>query len=139
MSFPRLSNSGQIPVKLAQEWVDVDDWQLSVLVSELTAGELDEYRQPMYQMDENNKFKINLAGQALRMCVYAMRDENGNRIYPDVAAGMDELGLKGAAGVEQVSKVANRLNRQTDEKAVEGNSEGATTAASPSASLVTLA
>lgn len=132
VSLPVLSNAGQIPVKLAKELVEVEDFGFAVWVHELTAGELDEYRQPMYEVDENNKFKINIKGQALRMCVYAMRDADGNRLYPNVNQGIEDLGERGSAGVEQIAKVANRLSKQSgdDDKTLAKNSVGGQTAVS---------
>lgn len=135
-SLPVLSTAGQIQTTLKRELVPVEEWGYQVWVSELTAAEVDAYRLPMYQFDPvTSTMKLNMAEQSIRICVYAMEDENGNKIYPDVEAGIEDLGAKGAAGVAVVAKVAQRLSNVTDDsaKTIEGNSEAGTTGASPSA------
>lgn len=134
-TLPTLSSRQQIKSTLKRELVPVEEWGYQVWVSELSAAELDEFRLPMYQMTEDGKLKINMAGQSIRMAVLSMQDEHGNRIYPDTEEGIELLGAEGAAGVEVVAKVARRLSRQTDEAqaALEGNSDAGTTGDSPSA------
>lgn len=134
-SLPVLSSAGQIPVKLNKELVPVEEWGYQVWVWELTAGQQDAYRAPMFQWDEaSGKMKPNLDGQNTRLVVHAVHDENGHLLYPDVEAGIQAVGELGAAGVAVVAKVAQRLSRMNDDasKKSEGNSEAGLTGASPS-------
>lgn len=133
VSLPVLSSAQQIQTTLARELVPVEEWGYSVWVSELTAGGLDEYRAPMYKFDvETSTMRLDMSGQTIRLCVLAMQDEGGNRIYPDTEAGIEDLATKGSAGVEVVAKVARRLSRLDDAKKIEGNSEAGPTGDSSS-------
>jgi len=62
-------------------------WRRKVWVQELTGEELDEYREPMSVIDSKNNIKLNLKESSLRLLAMAIRDANGNRIYPNTEAG----------------------------------------------------
>lgn len=132
-TLPVLSAASQIKVDLKKELVPVEEWGYAVWVHEMTAGDVDAYRQPMYQFDAaTSTMKLNMAEQSIRICVYAMHDEAGSRIYTDVAEGIADLSTKGAGGVAVVAKVAQRLSGITDDKSAEGNSDSGPTDSSSS-------
>ena len=134
-TLPVLSSAGQIKVEIKKELVPVEEWGYAVWVHELTAGDVDAYRQPMFSFDtDSNSMKINMAEQSIRICANAMHDETGNRIYSDIETGIEDLGSKGSAGVAVVAAVAQRLSGlNTSDKVNEGNTEGGRTAHSSSA------
>lgn len=136
-SLPTLGSAAQLqPKPLNRELTPVEDWGFEIWISALTAGELDEYRAPMYEFDpDKGKMKLNMRGQNARLAALAIQDEHRNRIFPDVEEGIERINDLGAAGAEVVAKVARRLSGLDDDsaKAMEGNSEAGQTGDSPSA------
>jgi hypothetical protein len=135
--FPVLTAATQLLPNVASELVVVRPWKMKVWVSELTGAELNEYKQPMFERDGDKAgVRLSLDEQNLRLCAHAMRDPNGNRLYPDIKKGIAHLGTLGAAGSEIIAEVASRLNKQTDEdaKELEGKSGPEETSSSKDAS-----
>jgi len=65
--------------------VFVPQWKCHVWVHELTGEELDLYRQPMYQVKET-KLTLSLTENTLRLLAYALRTEQGDRLWPNTNA-----------------------------------------------------
>lgn len=107
--LPALTSRAQLQaVQLATKWVNVPEWGVRVLVSELTGEEVERWRQSLMR-----KGKVDLDPRAQRMrtarflCM-AIRDENGERIYSDHDAAL--ILRLGSGGMERVAKVALRLS-----------------------------
>ncbi len=103
------------------------------MVHELTMPEHDEY------LESNRDAKDGSAivkGQNRRFLWYVMRDPNANHLWPSPEDAVRALAPLGFRALDNVFKVANRLNYGTGQDDTEGNSGGALTGSSdgPSAS-----
>jgi len=65
--------------------------------------ELDLYRQPMYQVKET-KLTLSLTENTLRLLAYALRTEQGDRLWPNTKRGVAELGKLPSGGSELLAK-----------------------------------
>lgn len=109
--FPVLTSAYQLQdVTVQAELVTVKPWRCKVWVQELTGEELDEYREPMSVIDKNNKITLSLKNSSLRLLAMAIRDANGNRMYPNTKDGIKILGMMPSSGLEIVATVARRLS-----------------------------
>jgi hypothetical protein len=109
--FPVLNSGAQLDgVQVQAELVIVRPWRKKVWVQELTGSELDEYREPMSVIDSKNNIKLSLKDSGLRLLAMAIRDANGNRLYPNTDAGIKILGTMPSSGLEIIAKVARRLS-----------------------------
>lgn len=109
--FPVLTSGAQLSdIEVGSELVVVRPWKRKVWVQELTGEELDEYREPMSVIDKKNNITLNLKESSLRLLAMAIRDANGNRIYPNTEAGIKILGKMPSGGLEIIAKVARRLS-----------------------------
>lgn len=107
--YPILSSASQIKATVGRQLVAEPSWQARVWVYELTGRELDEYRQPMYK-SKAGSVELSLKESNLRLLVLALRDENGNRLYPNTARGILELGDLPSAGTERLGTIARELS-----------------------------
>lgn len=111
--YPILAAASQIRAQLGSELVNVPEWRSRVWVYELTGRELDEYRQGMFK-SKSGGVEVSLKNATLRLLVLALRDGNGNRLYPNTERGILELGDLPAGGSERLAKVARLLSGLTD-------------------------
>jgi len=115
--FPVLTTGAQLEkIEVRAELVRVVPWRRKVWVQELTGEELDEYREPMSVIDSKNNIKLNLKESSLRLLAMAIRDANGNRIYPNTEAGIKILGKMPSSGLEIIAKVARQLSGMGEEE-----------------------
>lgn len=123
--FPEVSDGHQLAANstLQLEKLQLPEWQQSVYVTELTAGEVDEWRSEMFEVDGSD-YTYNFAKQNLRLAALASRRRDGSRLYPDTAQGVEYLRGKGSAGVERIAAVAKRLSKLNNfsKKELEGKS-----------------
>lgn len=112
--YPTLSNPNQIRAVVERVKVFVPQWKCHVWVHELTGEELDLYRQPMYQVKET-KLTLSLTENTLRLLAYALRTEQGDRLWPNTKRGVAELGKLPSGGSELLAKTARRLSGLSDD------------------------
>lgn len=131
--FPVLTSGSQLEkIEVQAELVRVVPWRRMVWVQELTGEELDEYREPMSVIDAKNNIKLNLKESSLRLLAMAIRDANGNRIYPNTEAGIRILGKLPSSGLEIIAKVARRLSGMGEDEVEETAGKSEPTPSSPS-------
>lgn len=101
---------------LKREEVKVPQWGGSVLVSTMNGKARDAWEQSLV-----NGKGVNMENIRARLVAYTVVDENGNRIFSD--ADIEALGRKSGAALERVVKVAQRLNKLSDQdlEDVKGN------------------
>lgn len=106
------------------------------MVHELTMPEHDEYLES--NRDEKDG-SPRIKGQNRRFLWWVMRDANTNHLWPSPEDAVRALAPLGFRALDNVFKVANRLNYGTGQDDTEGNSGGALTGSSdgPSASAQT--
>lgn len=129
--LPVLSSSRQIRWEVARELVPVPEWKCQVWTHELTGEEKDEYQSGMFDVDGSD-YTLNFQNNTVRLVVYAARDDNGNRLWPNTERGIAEVKKLGSAGAERIAEAARRLSKMTKEsrKTVAKNSEAGPTGSS---------
>lgn len=129
--LPVISSARQIRWEVARELVPVPEWNCQVWAQELTGEEKDEYQAGMFDVDGND-YTLNFRNNTNRLVVFAARDENGNRLWPNTKRGVEEVAKLGSAGAERIADVARRLSKMTKEsrKVVAGNSAAGQTGSS---------
>ncbi|MCW2902598.1 MAG: hypothetical protein JWO67_4863 [Streptosporangiaceae bacterium] len=131
--FPVLTSGAQLQdVQVRAELVVVKPWRRKVWCQELTGEELDEFREPMSVIGKDNSITLNLKNNTLRLLAMAIRDANGNRLYPNTDAGIKILGKMPSSGLEILAAVARRLSGmgEDDVEEMAGKSEAEQTSAS---------
>ena len=110
------------------EAVAVPEWGGSVNVQSMTGAQRDAWERSLIERDADGKMVNTRAKLAAAVIV----DDAGNALFaPDDVA---RLTLKSAAALDRICRVAQRLNRLTDEELEDarGNSSGAQSADSTS-------
>ena len=99
------------------EEVDVPEWGGTVLIAAMSGKARDAWEQSLI----GEKGKVNIENVRARLVVYTAVDEQGDRIFTD--QDIELLGRKSAAALERCSRVAQRLNRlsQQDLEEAKGN------------------
>lgn len=95
---------------LQREQVDVPEWGGAVLVSAMTGAQRDAWEQAIAGGPGG---KVDLANVRARLVAACLVDEGGTPLFS--AADLAALGAKSAAALERCVKVAQRLNRLTDD------------------------
>lgn len=100
-----------------REEVEVPEWGGTVLISSMNGRARDAWEQSLI----GDKGKVNTENVRARLVAYTAVDEGGNRLFTE--ADVDRLGQKSAAALERLCKVAQRLNRLTEQdmEEVKGN------------------
>jgi len=93
---------------LAREKVEVPEWGGTVLVWEIPAGELDKFEESRL-LQKRGKVKLSLADTRARLCVLAIRDPEGIRLFTDADVSWMSRDAGGRA-LDRVYEVAERLN-----------------------------
>jgi len=101
------------PANLAREQVDVPEWGGTVLVWEIPARELDKFEESRL-LQKRGKVKLNLTDTRARLCVLAIRDREGHRLFTDADISWLSRDAGGRA-LDRVYEVAQRLNGSKDE------------------------
>ncbi len=91
---------------LKKEVVSVPEWGGEVIISAMTGAARDEWEQAL--MDAKGS---NLANLRARLVAATALDEAGNRLF--AAVDVEALGKKSGAALERCVRVAQRLNRLT--------------------------
>lgn len=130
MNQRRVMNSvSMLPMaRLAKELVSVEEWDCDVWVWELTVKDLDAYRGRMLETRGAKVIGLNMAGNTARLLSYAIRDEQGTRVFAD--HDVERLMEQGSGPIEKLAAVARRLSHldeDDDESDLVGNSEPART------------
>jgi hypothetical protein len=117
--------------RLKAEFVEIPDWQGSVIVVELTGRDRDAFEAEMIQLGGNGKQQMNLRNIRAKLCARAIADpddyevayksdEHGtaypklkvnhdhHRLFSDLEA--NDLGDLSAEGLEKIFTVAQRLS-----------------------------
>lgn len=122
---------------LPRETVPVDEWEAdaSVLVRGLMGDERDSYEQSLAKVrrvGKKTEITPTLDNIKARLCVIAIIDEEGNRVFTDVDA--KALGQKSALVLNRIVDVIERLSGMTKEDLEEltGNLEDAQSDSLPS-------
>ena len=102
---------------LAKETVSVPEWGGEIIIGTMTGAARDAWEQSI----AGQGGKVNIANIRARMLAYCALDENGNRLFSDADA--EALGQKSGAALDRCVRVAQKLNKLTDEdlKEVKGN------------------
>lgn len=113
-----------------RERVWVEAWGGAVWVHELSGTERDAYEDSIRIQEDGTR---NMANIRARLCVLALRDEHGARLFTD--ADVAELGEHGSSILDHLFTVAQRLNALSDADitALAKNSEPGLIGASSSA------
>lgn len=129
--YPVVGSASELGGGVVSELVTVHSWKQRVNVQELTGEELDAYREGMYVIDKTD-LTLSMKNNTLRLLTFALRDANGNRLYPNLERGVAELGKKPSGGLEVLAKVARRLSKLSDDDAkdLEGKSGAGPTSSS---------
>lgn len=93
---------------LVLESVDVPEWGGSVVVRAMTGADRDAFENSLYTFDAAGKAKQELSNMRMKLLAMTIVDDNGNRLFS--ADDIGALGRKGAAPIERVYAVAQRLN-----------------------------
>lgn len=89
------------------ETVEVPEWGGSLIVRSLNGKERDAFE--LQSIVQKGKVtEVNLANMRARLVAYSVVDENNRRIFEE--SDVSRLGLKNAAALERVYKVAQRLS-----------------------------
>lgn len=96
---------------LPMERVDVPEWGGFVYVRTLTGEERDRYEDGCF-VGIGRKRAYTLRNVRARLAVLAVCDETGGRLFTDIDVG--SLGAKGAAALDRVFEVAQRLSGVSD-------------------------
>jgi hypothetical protein len=111
--------------------VDCPEWGGSVLVKALSGRERDAWEASLVQMRGKQQVPQlgNIRAKLVARCVV---DENGERLFTD--ADIKALGEKSAAALDRIFDVASEMSgiSEKDIEEIEGNSDGALSAASTS-------
>lgn len=91
----------------AMELVQVPEWGGEVWVRGLNGAERDKFEASMVQTRGKSQ-TVNMANVRARLAAASMCDEGGVRLFAD--ADVDALGQKGAAALQRVFLVAQRLS-----------------------------
>lgn len=91
----------------AMELVQVPEWGGEVWVRGLNGAERDKFEASMVQTRGKSQ-TVNMANVRARLAAASMCDEGGVRLFTD--ADVDALGQKGAAALQRVFLVAQRLS-----------------------------
>jgi hypothetical protein len=97
---------------LATEPVRVPEWHGQVTVRAMTGSERDAYESEMFS-SKGGTVEYNLQNVRAKLCARTIVDAKGSRMFSD--SDIVLLGLKSAAALERVFKVAQRLSRLTQE------------------------
>ena len=90
------------------EQVKVPEWNATVNVRGLTAGERDDFEASWFVMDASGEMVRSIANLRARLCVRSVVDENGNRLFTD--ADTEALGQKSGRAMDRIYEVASRLS-----------------------------
>jgi hypothetical protein len=96
-------------------------------VAELMGDDYDEYQAGMFEV-EGNDYTLNMRSNNIRLLAKCLVNlKTRQKLYPDYAHGIEEIGKKGQGGIARLSAVARRLNGldSASKKVAEGKS-GAT-------------
>lgn len=93
---------------LKTEIVDVPEWGGSVIVRTMTGTDRDAFEGTLVTAAEDGKRSADLSNMRAKLVAMTVVDDNGDRVFSaeDVAA----IGQKSASAIDQVFKVAQRLN-----------------------------
>ena len=94
---------------LAKETVAVPEWGGEVIISTMTGTARDAWEQSISSGDG----KPNIANIRARLLSYCAVDEDGKRLFSE--ADVDALGTKSGAALDRCVRVAQRLNKITEE------------------------
>lgn len=113
---------------LRHEDVEVPEWGGVVRVREMTGAERDAWEQSLV----GARGRVNIENVRARLVARTVVNDAGGRLFSDADA--DALGALSAVALERVAKVAQRLNRLTEEdlEDAKGNSVAAQSGASTS-------
>lgn len=94
---------------LRREEVEVPEWGGTVLIAAMSGKARDAWEQSLI----GEKGKVNTENVRARLVAYTAVDEQGNRLFTN--EDIERLGSKSAAPLERLCKVAQRLNRLSEE------------------------
>jgi hypothetical protein len=116
---------------LKTEIVEVPEWGGSVTVRTMTAAERDTFEAGLVKGDGKAR-KTDFTNFRAKLVALTAVDPSGTRLFTDAEA--DQLGQKGAAPMQRLFEVAQRLNglSQADVDDLTKNSSAAPSGASPS-------
>ena len=89
---------------IVTETVNVPEWDGDVLVTTLSSKMRDLWEQNLLDSDRN----INLSNAKAKLCVLAIVNEKGERLFCD--NDIESLGKKSASAISRIYSVASRLN-----------------------------
>jgi len=92
-----------------REEVKVPEWGGSVFIASMSGKARDAWEQSLI----GDKGKVNTENVRARLVAYTAVDEQGNRLFTD--QDIERLGSKSSAALERLCKVAQRLNRITEQ------------------------
>lgn len=93
---------------LAKETVSVPEWGGEVIISTMTGTARDAWEQSIA-----GDGKPNIANIRARLLSFCAVDESGKRLFSE--ADVDALGAKSGAALDRCVRVAQRLNKITEE------------------------
>lgn len=95
------------------EPVDVPAWGVTVYVKELTLAERDKFEAGQVRRNADGTAFLDTVGLKARLVALTACDENGDLIFDE--SDVDSIMGLGAAGVEVVFTVAQRVNKMRKE------------------------
>lgn len=106
-------------------YVTVPEWDGDVRVRSITGTERDEWESSLVKMRANGKSETNYKHARSTLCVRAIVDEDGKRVFDDTDAPI--LSTKNASAIDRIYEVAAALSKISDKDVEElvGNSASA--------------
>lgn len=123
----------EIDTVICPEWPGPSGKPGRYRVAELMGDDYDEYQAGMFVV-EGNDYTLNMRSNNIRLLSKCLVNKSGQKLYPDFALGIAEIGKKGQGGIARLSAVARRLNGldSASKKVAEGKSEATPPACSTS-------
>lgn len=131
IDFELVTNASQFapPAAMGRERVILPNLKTTsgrvaaVYVQELTAREYYEHQDALRVYEDGRFTGINHKNDDLKLLAIAVRDPNGNRLWPTAKVAIEQLGRYGQKSINTLLEAYVRMNRPADEESAEGNSE----------------
>lgn len=101
----------------AMERLDVPEWDATVWIKELTLKERDAFEADQIVREEDGSMRMETKGLKARLIILCACDEDGEKVFsPEDEDALNELG---AAAIERVFAVCQRVNKMRKADAAE--------------------
>jgi hypothetical protein len=107
--------------QLPRETVSIPEWGGDVIVSVMSGTDRDAFEIAQYLESKNGPGEASRNGRA-RLCAFCVVDESGKKLFSE--SDLQQLGELNWQALERIMKVAQRLNKLTEDdmEQIKGNS-----------------